>query len=158
MTTLKNVLDNSVFNRTPRGLPMNDVLAVLFHRSAATLYLIYVFWAAISIVGGIPSVIHGLGGLGQIIFSVIVICTAGPACFGATFWPNMARLELFAGSSFIMSMLIYIFFLIQSTIQYGSSISSIFLALSFLVLPIARTAIVIVFLLRQTQEKVTGEI
>lgn len=158
MTTLKNIIRNSVFNNIPKGLPMNDMLAVLFHRSAATLYLIYATWAVISIALGIPSIISGIGDTGQIFFSLLVLFTAGPACFGSTFWPNMARLELFSGSAFVMTMLIYLFFQVQYAIYTENSWAGVVISLSFLVLPIARTAIVITFLLRQTQERITGKI
>jgi hypothetical protein len=153
MTTLKNILRRSIFRKVPSDATMNDLLAILFHRTAATMYAIYALWAIVSIIGGLPSITHGLGDLGQITFSSLVLITSAPACFGAVFWPNMARMELVFGSGFTMTIIIYLYFLISRLIAAGGSWAGFILVFSILVMPVARTSVVIIFLLRQAESR-----
>lgn len=159
MVTLSlRVLNKSVFRKIARGTAMNDILAVLFHRTAATMYFIYTLWAITSILTGIPTVTNSIGDLGQFTFSSLVLITAAPACFGATFWPSFARLELFAGSGFSMAILIYLYLIFHSIINSGSALAGFILIWSIVVLPVARTVIVIIFLLRQAKERKSQEL
>jgi len=145
----------TVFRRTAIGdSGMNDLLAIFFHRLAATVYLVYTIWAVMSTITGIPSLIRQNGDLWQVIFSVMVFVTAGSSCFGATFWPRTARLELFAGSSFVSLIAVYVFFAIQNVVTGGDgSWAGVVLVFSVMVLPACRTVIVYLFLIRQAAEK-----
>lgn len=150
----KQILSQSVFRKIPKGAQMDTILATLFHRSAATLYFIYALWATFALVFSVIPVTQGLGAFsGQLVFPLLVFATSAPACFGATFWPNMARLELFSGSGFVMGILIYLFFVFQETVLRAGNWAGFIVLLSILVIPAARTAIVIVFLLRQAEAR-----
>lgn len=149
----KRVLSKSVFRRIPHGTPMNDILAVLSHRFAATVYLIYAVWAVVSIITGIPSISREAGITFQLILSSLVLIIAGPACIGATFWPILARLELFFSSGFIGLLGLYLYFAINNVLTNNGSWAGSILVLSFIVLPAYRVAIITVLLLRQAREE-----
>lgn len=133
---------------------MDTILATMFHRSAATLYFLYTLWACIALITGIMPLTEGLGDLiGRLVFPVLVLCTAGPAGIGASFWPNMARLELFAGSAFVMALLIYLWFIGARILTGEGTWAGLIVSLSYLVIPAARTVLVIILLLRQAEER-----
>lgn len=153
---LQRLVDKSVFKSLPitpngSGNSMNDILAVLFHRATATMYLIYSVWATISIVVGIPTLADIQGSEWQIYFSLSVLLTTAPAGLGATFWPAMARTELFAGSSFVAGMLIYLFFSFQRAISGEGSWAGAVILISIIVIPLARTAVITIFLMVQAK-------
>ena len=154
MTTLKAIVTHSVFRPIPKGTAMDSVLAMLFHRSAATLYALYALWALIALFMGFPSIEEGLGRtIGNLVFPVLVLSTTIPAGVGATFWPNMARLELFAGSAFAMTMLIYVIFAFVAAFNGSGTWQGAEILLTILIIPVARTVIVIVLLLRQAEDR-----
>ena len=150
MTTFKKIVTHSVFRRLKPGMPMDHILAMLFHRAAATMYFIYMLWALFALTFGIVPITEGVGAIiGRIIFPVIVLISSSLAAFGATFWPNMARLELFAGSAFGMGLMVYLYFVFMRILEGEGSWAGFIILLSILVVPVARTAIIIIFLLRQ---------
>ena len=133
---------------------MDTILATMFHRSAATLYFLYFVWASIALVTGILPLTEGLGEMiGRLLFPVLVLITAGGAGVGASFWPNMARLELFAGSAFVMTLLIYLWFIGARVLSGESNLAALIVSLSYVVIPTARTVLVIILLLRQAEER-----
>lgn len=154
---IKEAKAKSVFRKMPDDYTMSDIFAALFHRLAATTYLIYSGWAVLVLLNGVPSMVRQQGTDFTTIFAVFVLLTVAPACFGATYFPQAARTELFAGASFIMLMIIYYFFLIQNTIETGGSWAGVVLLLSVVVMPIARTAIIIYFLLKQAKARKRAE-
>lgn len=150
MTTFKKIVTHSVFRRLEPGMPMDHILAMLFHRAAATMYFIYMLWALFALTFGIMPITEGVGAIiGRVIFPIIVLISSSLAAFGATFWPNMARLELFAGSAFVMGLLIYLYFVFIRILSGEGSWASLVVLFSILVIPAARTVIIIIFLLRQ---------
>jgi hypothetical protein len=130
---------------------MEAILAVMFHRLSASLYLIYCVWAVFAIVDGIPSLVSANGQQWQTLFSMAVLIFAAPSCFGATFWPSFARLELFAGAAFTTLLGIYIFYIIGNALFGGGSWAAVVIISSVVIVPLARLAIVILFLLRQAE-------
>lgn len=155
--TIKAIIHNSVFRPIPKNTPINDVLATLFHRSAATVYAIYCAWAIIAFIAGLPTISEGLGLSGQLVYSVLTLATAAPACIGATFWPNLARTELIGGSAFVTTIVIYLYFILQNILFGEGSWAGLVLILSVAVLPAARTVIVIILLLRQAKDRKAAE-
>lgn len=148
---LKGIFRRSVFKPIPVDTPMNDVLAVLFHRLAATVYLSYVLWGIVSLIYGLPSIVRAQGAEFQVLFSIGVIVTAAPSCIGSTFWPVLARLELFSSSGFISLLLLYGYFLAMNVIEHGGSPAGIFLIISAAVMPSCRAVVIVVLLLRQAK-------
>ena len=133
---------------------MDTILATMFHRSAATLYFLYALWAAVALVTGIIPITEGLGNfIGRGVFPLLVMVTAAPAGLGAAFWPNMARLELFSGSAFVMTLLIYLWFIGSRTLSGESNWAGFVVSLSYIVIPLVRTILVIILLLRQAEER-----
>ncbi len=160
VTWTKKVYNSSVFRRMPDDYTMSDIFATLFHRLAATVYLIYSTWAVMVIINGVPSLLRQQGDQWTTIFAAFVLALAVPACIGATFFPQLARTELFAGAAFVALMFVYYYFLIVDTIGRHGSPTGVVLLLSVVVMPIARTAIIFYFLLKQAKirKAVTGEI
>jgi hypothetical protein len=148
---LKTIRDRSVFATIGKGAEMNAILAALFHRASASIYLCYVLWSTISVFYGIPSLVAARGTDWQVLFSIAVVITAAPACFGATFWPSFARMEAFAGTAFVGLMILYVILLVGNQINnVGSgSWSGVFLILSLMIMPACRCVIVLIFLVRQ---------
>lgn len=149
----KAVFNRSVFRPLPHGTPMNDILAMLSHRFAATVYMLYAVWAIVSIITGIPTIVNEAGISFQIIFSSVVLIIAGPACIGATFWPVLARLELFFSSGFLGLLALYMYFVINNVVNNGGSWAGTILILTYMALPAYRVAIITVLLLRQAREE-----
>lgn len=155
---MRRILSRSVFKPMPRGMAMNDVLAILFHRSAATVYMLYALWAIVSFIPApntaSPVTTEELGYMiGRVIFPLVVLILSTISGIGAIFWPVMARVELFAGSAFCASLLIYSVLTIGRAIEGTSSWSSVVLIFAVIVLPVARTVIVYLFLVRQAEER-----
>lgn len=155
----KGIFGRSVFQRIPENTAMNDILAILFHRLAATVYLPYFIWAALatfSVLGSFKEQMpHDQVYLA--LFVVAVLVTSGASCFGATFWPRLARLELFTGASFVGLLVFYLGFalvdIFNNPIPSDIRIANWVLLLSILVLPICRTIVVVLLLLRQAKEE-----
>lgn len=152
-TGAQRVLAVSVFRPLAQGTAMDSILTAMFHRLSATLYLIYCIWAVVAIIDGIPSLAQANGEQWQTLFYMAVLVFAAPSCFGATFWPNFARLELFAGAGFTTLLAVYVFFLLGNAFFSGDALSYAVIVTSVLVVPLARLIIVIMFLLRQAEER-----
>jgi hypothetical protein len=149
----KRFVQASVFRKMPDDYTMSDIFAALFHRMAATLYLIYSGWAVLVLVDGVPSLLRQQGGEWTALFAVFVLLTTAPACFGATFFPKAARTELFSGFAFALMLLIYYYFLAIGVLNGTGSIAGFELLTSVIVMPICRTAIIIYFLLKQAKQR-----
>lgn len=132
------------------------VLSILFHRSAATLYLIYSIWAFGQLFQPIPSLAGGANELVQYIFPFFVLLASVPACIGATFWPRLARLEMFAGSSFVAMLGVYLIYLGFYYIGEGTSFASWILNVAHVVVPAARVAYIYLTLIRTADAKANG--
>ena len=61
MKLFSRILDKSVFRRIPRAAAMDTLLAMLFHRAAATIYMLYTAWGIIGAVVGIVTTSDLLG-------------------------------------------------------------------------------------------------
>lgn len=144
MRLFKILYSKSVFS--PLGFPgsASDTLATLFHRTAATVYMLYAAWGFSSTLRGIPSVDSAFGDFSQFVFSFFVLVVALLACVGATFFPKTGRLELFAGASF--AGLIFFVYLLSQIID--GSVDGAVLITSILVLPIARSVFIYLTLIK----------
>lgn len=130
----------------------------MFHRGTAVLYFVYIAWAVASIIGGIPTLIQAQGDTFQLLFSSLVLICTLPACIGATFFPLFARLELYAGVAFVSLMVVYLYFLIQRAISGESVIGvSAVVTVSYIVIPLFRSLIIYLFLLRQAKTVTRAE-
>lgn len=150
---LQRVIGRSVFLPIAKGSTMESILSVMFHRVSATLYFAYSVWAVVSVIAGIPSLIAANGEQWQTIFSIAVLICALPSCFGATFWPSFARLELFAGAAFSTLLAIYLFYLTGNALFNGGAWAGVVLLTTVLVVPFCRLIIIIMFLLRQAEDR-----
>lgn len=153
VTWARKVYTASVFRKMPDDFTMSDVFATLFHRLAATTYLIYSFWAISVLIDGVPSLVRQQGDQWTAIFAAFVLVLTAPACFGATFFPQAARTELFAGAGFVALMAFYYYFLIVDVVTRSGSVAGIVILSSVVVMPIARTVIIIYFLLKQAKQR-----
>lgn len=153
MNWIKSLVGKSVFRKMPPEYTMSDIFATLFHRMAATLYLVYSGWAVLVLLDGVPSLVQQQGEGWTALFATFVLLTTAPACFGATFFPKAARTELFAGLAFALLLLIYYYFLIQNILSGTGSIAGFELLTSVIVMPVCRTAIITYFLVKQAEAR-----
>lgn len=144
----------SVF-KTTKSYSMNDAMAMMFHRLAASTYFTYAAWAILVLFVGTPS-LNQQGSLFAVLLPVAVFLTATPACIGAVFFPHAARLELFSGSVFTMLMLIYMSITAQGAITGVVTWSSVVLILAITIMPACRTAMIIYFLIKQAKIRDLG--
>lgn len=150
---MKRLYDASVFRGKADDCTMSDVFATLFHRLAATLYLLYGAWGGLVAWDGIGSLTRQQGAEWTTIFAMFVLLLTIPACIGATFFPEQARLELYAGAAFSVLMLIYYYFLVVDIVQRGAPLAGLILPLSVVVMPVARSVIVMRLLLMQARAR-----
>lgn len=150
---VQKAIGKSVFLPMPKGSSMESILAIMFHRVSATLYFIYTAWAIVATLTGIPSLIEARGAQWQVIFSLSVLIFSAPSCFGATFWPSFARMELFAGLGFSVLIGIYTLVLAGNALFGLGPWAGVIIISSVAVVPICRVVIVIIFLIRQADER-----
>lgn len=143
---------NTVFNSIDRTvMHPNEVLAVYFHRSAASIYMIYALWGILSIGFSVQTIEEAIGAAPQIVFAALVILITTPACIGAMFFPRTGRLELFSASPLAMLLAVYIGISIIDMIDGGewNHLPSVVLLISTLVIPIARAVFIYKTLTKQ---------
>lgn len=152
--TARRLLNLTVFAPIERNAGADRILAVLFHRSAATVYFIYAVWGVVSFRGIIPSILFTQGTFFQQLFSVAMVVAAVTGCVGATFFPKTGRTELFAGlavASLLTYYVITLFFvgfgLADLPMDVAKQAAAIYGA-SHLVLPIARSVFIFRTLIR----------
>lgn len=147
---VRKLLERTVFNPIGGKWSPDRVLAILFHRSAATLYLIYGCWGLVSIFGSIPTLVHFQGDVVQLVFSFLVMPMSFCAFVGALFFPAFARIEMFSAASLVTLVTIYEVFVfiafLQGDVPHGVGFV---LNLSHLVIPIARIVFIYVTLIKQ---------
>lgn len=155
VTFIRKLIGRSVF-RSIRGKTMDGVFTNMFHRTAATLYALYALWGAIVVADGLPTLVNQQGSEWTTIFALFVVATAGPAALAATFFPRLAQIELYAGVSFAALLLVYLFFVLVNLWEGIGSAASTELIASVVVVPVARTAIIVWFLIQQAHERALG--
>lgn len=145
--------NKSVFNQSTKRMSMDAALAVMFHRVSATMYLAFVVWGAVSLLYFIPGFVHSEACQWRVFFALVVIAAAAPACFGATFWPAYARLEAFFGSALVGGIIAYAVAVMLDVVSGTDTWRTVAAIGVFLVLPLARLAIVMMFLIRQAKDQ-----
>lgn len=147
---MRRFISRTVFNPIGKDWQTDKVLAVLFHRSAATLYLIYFFWGLSSIFVHIPSLTEEQNDIVQTAFAFLVIPTSLLAFVGATYFPKFARLEMYTAAALVTLIIIYeAFILIDFLNSSPSDGVNFILNLSHLIIPIARIVFIYVTLVKQ---------
>lgn len=144
-SAIRRLYEASVFVPVSvRKIPTSEkVLVALFHRSAATLYFIYMLWAivAASVSGNLLGL--GWGDLFEEFFTFLVIPIAALSCIGATFFPRTGRLELFSASAFVALIVVYLLFMLLMVFMHGyGQVDDFIISLSYLVIPSARVMFV----------------
>lgn len=150
---INSIFRRSVFHSTPPSYAMSDLISTLFHRMAATVYLIYSAWAAVAIWGGIPALTSLAGIQWATIFAAIFLSSTALACLGATFFPALARLELYAGAAFSALLIVYFLFTFIAALFNGGSGTAPLFVLGVAVLPVTRTLMILYFLLKQADTR-----
>ena len=150
---ITRVFRRSVFHSTPPSYAMSDVIATLFHRMAATVYIIYSAWASVAIWSTLPALTNLAGAQWATIFAVIFLGTTALSAVGAAFFPLLARLELFAGSAFAALLLVYFAFTLKAAVFDAGSWTAPLFVLGVAVLPSVRTLMILFFLLKQADTR-----
>lgn len=148
---MRSLLKNTVFEPLEDDWKPDKVLAVLFHRAAATLYLIYFLWGVSAIIGRIPSLVEAQGDLFQTVFSALTAIVSILAFFGALQFPNRARLEMYSAASLATLVFVYgIFLAITFFDGFSPTYGPAFLlSLSYLVIPLSRVVFIYVTFVKQ---------
>jgi len=133
---------NSVFNKHKHYDYPNEMLAIYYHRSAATLYLIYAVWGMFSFFHSIPTFELAAPDFKEL-FPLYIVPIALTSMVGATFFPRTGRLEMFASAGLAS---LVTFYITLSFIQgFQGDIDRIVnstLNLAHLVVPISRVAFI----------------
>jgi hypothetical protein len=151
---MRQFISHTVFRPIGPDARPDKVLVVLFHRSAALLYLIYSLWGISSIFGSIPSIVQTQGDWVSIFFSALVTPISFVAFVGATYFPRFARLEMYTAASLVTLVTIYEFFEVLAFFQGNEHAGvSLVLNLSLLVIPISRVILIYIMLVKQAGDQ-----
>lgn len=149
---MRKFISHTVFTPIGNDWFPDKVLAVLFHRSAATLYLLYALWGVASLFRYAPYIMAGKGDLGLSLIASLVIPIMLAAFIGALYFPIFARLEMYSSASFVTLLLLYAVFLLVGYFQGDTHNGiEIILTLSRLVIPSARIVFIYVTLIKQAE-------
>ena len=151
ITKLRKLRAKSIF-RPLQDAYDDKILAILFHRSAFTLYFIYLWWGFTSLIGIIPQHALAQGSFLQQVFSASIMLVSGSAMLGSAFFPHTGRLEMFAGSAFVA---LFTYYIITNGINSVAAPGDDPYALgrfiyggSHLVVPVARTIYIYLTLIK----------
>ena len=130
---------------------MDSVLATMFHRVSAMMYLGFAIWASVSMLYFMPDLL-GPGEQGfRAILAIGVFLMSVVACFGATFWPSFARLEAFFGAGLVGVLVAYVWDVVEDALAGLDTWRVVSGVMIFLIVPTARLVIVTLFLIRQAK-------
>lgn len=141
MSLLQRLYRGSVFAPLDRELVAPALLISYFHRASVIIYAIYVGWAIITLLVGIPSITQVQGHIWQVAFSAFVGALSIPAAVGAAYFPKTAKLELYAASGFVGLIAFYVAILVGtgvSDVDILSRIGTAVLVSSVAVVPATR--------------------
>lgn len=144
MSQLKPTRGN-VFRSTRRqDLTPADLLMVAFHRGTAILYMLLAVWGAVGAVIGVESLRMAFGPQLQTAYGVLVAIVATVSAYGAMYFPQRSRLELFAAAALISLMVAYPAALLWIVTHAGEKgyAALLVLSLTVLVIPSVRVAFV----------------
>lgn len=136
---------NTIFNKIdPDRMHANEILAVYYHRSAATLYALYAAWGVAAFINNIPSFTTESSHDFFDFFTTLVAPVAVAAFFGALYFPRTGRLELFAAAA--LATLVVVFLVLTGLSAVHSTDPrawvNFILNITHLVIPISRVAFI----------------
>jgi hypothetical protein len=100
---------NTVFNKLqPDLMHPNEILAVVFHRTAAILYAIYAAWGVAAFITNFEQFALENGHDFFDYFTMLVTPVAVTAFVGALFFPKTGRLEMFAASALATLIVVFL--------------------------------------------------
>lgn len=135
----------NVFRSTRRqNLTPADLLMVAFHRGTAILYMLLAVWGAVGAVIGVQSLQMAFGPELQRAYGVAVALVASLSAFGAMYFPQRSRLELYAAAALISLTFAYPGALLWIVTHQGepSYAALLVLSLTMFVIPSVRVAFV----------------
>lgn len=93
---------NTVFNKiNPETMHPNEVLAIVFHRTAFILYCMYALWGFWSLAINLPDFVSESSHDFSDFFYFLVPVPAILAAVGAAKFPKWGRMEMFAASALV---------------------------------------------------------
>lgn len=153
------LLRDTVFHPIEMDWKSDKVLSVLFHRSAVTLYLIYILWAFASLILRWPILDPHDGEIISELLSLFILPCAFVSLIGALYFPRLARLEMFSAGSFVT--LVFLYEVYVAVDFFGGNFSNganLILNLSHLVIPIVRIVFIYLTLIKQAEKVESGGI
>jgi len=130
------------YNPRSVRISSNQVLAVSYHRTAATTYFVYLVWGILSSVDDDHY---------QDWFPFLIVVASFLAFIGANCFPSTGRIELFAASALTVLILTFIMLTLVHavTVHPGTWSANLVLDASFLIIPVSRISFIIRQLLRE---------
>lgn len=144
---------DTIFNKLqPDLMHPNEVLAVVFHRTAAILYAIYAAWGVAAFGANLGDFLAEGGHDYFDYFTMLVTPVAVTAFFGALFFPRTGRLEMFAASA--LATLVAVFLgLSFFGVHEGNFWQNIILNTTHLVVPVMRAGFIFRTLVWESMKK-----
>lgn len=152
---MRKIISRTVFSPIKKDWTLDKILAVLFHRTAVTLYFLYFLWGIATILRLLPGVLSFHGDIITTAFALLVIPIALLACIGALYFPKYARLEMYTAASFVTLVIGYEIFVVIDVVIAdvipGETVlsTSLILITSRLVVPLARLSFIYASLMKQ---------
>lgn len=146
MTILTRLYEASVFKPvTTRRLHSQQVLVLMFHRTAAFTYALVALWGVTSAITGVQTLAVVWGAGIQSFYSLCVALAALVGMVGAAFFPRTARMEMYATSSLLPLTLLYTALLGFHVFFLGDLDRASLLPFSMLPVPIILARIIFVY-------------
>lgn len=144
---------DTIFNKLqPDLMHPNEILAVVFHRTAAILYAIYAAWGVAAFLANLTDFISEGGHDFFDYFVMLVTPVALSAFFGALFFPRTGRLEMFAASA--LATLVAVFIVLTIIGPHGPNfMQNVILNTTHLVVPVMRVGFIFRTLVWESMKK-----
>lgn len=143
---MRKLLTDTVFNKVdPDTMHPNEVLAIVFHRTAVILYLMYAVWGLVSVALNLGDFLGEDSHDFSDFFYFLVPVPALLAGIGALHFPKWGRMEMFAASALVGFICIFLVIGLVGAIQHPEFPrlwQNLILNTTHVVLPIMRVGFV----------------
>jgi len=144
---------DTVFNPMDKNATANEVMAVILHRTAFSVYSIFTLWGILAAIDAIPHI--GQGNPYVNFFGFFVAPIAATAAFGALYFPRHGRLEMYAASALVPLIVAYLIFISGNAFAGDiDAIRNLVLNSAHLVLPSAKVVYIYKTLIKNAEDRV----
>lgn len=135
----------------------NERLAITFHRASVVMYLLFAIWGIASLRISLPAMMNPDFRAFDDWFSIYIIPASLAAAVGATYFPRMARLEMFSAGALVGLVSVFLGFVAWEAIVLGSDSAArnIWIDIALVVIPVSRIIIIFGSLVRAADQEGT---